>query len=703
MTRHVTVRQLSGEVINVTLDAGSTLLEIKRQVAQALDCPTFLISLLSNGMKLQTSEDLAKVEDLEDLTVVRCSPSAESFALWEHDENLLQAVEARDVSRVDQLLTTFSGPRAETEPVKLEGKRPLMLACQQGNSEVVELLLQAKADPCGTVGKSPLQMAAEHGHLEVARLLLEAKADLNDSHGDGRSPLQIACERGHVKVVRLLILAGVDPNGMGRYGRTPLQLACEHGHLETAQLLLRGGANINQKGTLGAAPIQIAAEKGHLELIRCLAQARHADINITSRFGRSPLQLASAEGHLDVLNFLLDARAAINFKQYGRTSLQLASEQGHAEVVQRLLEAGADAEVSGSYGRTPWQLACERGHFPAAQLMDGPWQLSAVWMAVVLGPAATLLELRQGLWMILPVLGWLLHFQGRAAALEKQSCPTENSARIQFLLDNARSMLALAVWNLLGQPLARCVTWLLPGRLRVFAFEAPLDDLDGLLDLGVCLMLDGKQERAEIMPKPSFPRLKEPLPEEQMPLTWSSWGGPMDQCGSDDMRALVAEKYSLDLHERSICKKAPKLLLLVSFLALGLVLIFWHSSADESLSTGAVISASRSGAGALRSAERQQRNDGVIIYAYQQPGCAGPVAKLTTSGAPCEAIRHGADVLYGNFTCAAMSLGLLRGCRDPQCTHCVTYNLQPKGKCGGAFDLVGSAKFTCISNELRSK
>lgn len=69
--------------------------------------------------------------------------------------------------------------------------------------------------------------------------------------------------------------------------------------------------------------------------------------------------------------------------------------------------------------------------------------------------------------------------------------------------------------------------------------------------------------------------------------------------------------------------EVPKLLLLVAFLALGLVLIFWHSSMPaESLSAaGAVISASTSGAeDALRSAEPQQRNDGVIIYAYQQPG-----------------------------------------------------------------------------------
>ena len=76
--------------------------------------------------------------------------------------------------------------------------------------------------------------------------------------------------------------------------------------------------------------------------MRCLAQARNADINITSRFGRSPLQLASEQGHLDLVNFLIDSGAAINTKHYGRTSLQLASEQGHAEVVERLLQAGAN-------------------------------------------------------------------------------------------------------------------------------------------------------------------------------------------------------------------------------------------------------------------------------------------------------------------------------------------------------------------------
>eukprot|EP00434_Breviolum_minutum_P023960 symbB.v1.2.021145.t1/scaffold1812.1/size105704/9 len=364
----LSVQQLSGETIKVMVDPSSvTVFEIKRQIAQELECPTFLITLLSNGSILQASQELQTV-DLEDLTVVRFSPTAESFAAWDGDEDLLQAVEQCDVSWVDQLLAR--GPAQQPRVVKTP-LTPLLVACQQGNCEVAELLLQAKADihSGGCYGKSPLQMAAERDHLEVARLLVEAKADLNSTSRYGRSPLQIACERGHLKVVRLLILAGVDVNLTGRYGRTPLQLACEHGHLQTARVLLRCGAEINKKGTFGGAPMQLAAEKGHLELMRCLAQARNADVNITSRFGRSPLQLASEQGHLDLVNFLIDSGAAINTKHYGRTSLQLASEQGHAEVVERLLQAGANAEVRGSYGRTPWQLACEKGHFQVVRVL----------------------------------------------------------------------------------------------------------------------------------------------------------------------------------------------------------------------------------------------------------------------------------------------------------------------------------------------
>ncbi|CAK9034104.1 unnamed protein product [Durusdinium trenchii] len=144
------------------------------------------------------------------------------------------------------------------------------------------------------------------------------------------------------------------------------------------------------------------------------------------------------------------------------------------------------------------------GLVKAAQVQQSNWQVSAMWLALVLGPISVILELKQGSWMLAPLSGWLLLLQRRAVALEKMVRASEqrvrvtaNMRRIQFLLDNIRSLFALLVWSTLSQPLVRLVTWLLPGQLRVLAFEAPIDDLGGQLDVGVCLMLDNGRGQAE--------------------------------------------------------------------------------------------------------------------------------------------------------------------------------------------------------------
>mmetsp|Transcript_71845 Transcript_71845/g.156445 ORF Transcript_71845/g.156445 Transcript_71845/m.156445 type:complete len:221 (+) Transcript_71845:705-1367(+) len=49
----------------------------------------------------------------------------------------------------------------------------------------------------------------------------------------------------------------------------------------------------------------------------------------------------------------------------------------------------------------------------------------------------------------------------------------------------------MAVWSTLGKFLESLVTNMLPKGLRVLAFDAPIDDLNGRLSVGVCLMLDG--------------------------------------------------------------------------------------------------------------------------------------------------------------------------------------------------------------------
>jgi len=64
-----------------------------------------------------------------------------------------------------------------------------------------------------------------------------------------------------------------------------------------------------------------------------------------------------------------------------------------------------------------------------------------------------------------------------------------------FLVDNARALIAMAVWSTIGRYLQNIVSWILPAGLRVYAFEAPVDDFGGRLRAGVCLMLEGEQSK----------------------------------------------------------------------------------------------------------------------------------------------------------------------------------------------------------------
>uniref|UniRef100_A0A1X7SKV0 Uncharacterized protein n=1 Tax=Amphimedon queenslandica TaxID=400682 RepID=A0A1X7SKV0_AMPQE len=60
--------------------------------------------------------------------------------------------------------------------------------------------------------------------------------------------LSIACKEGHTEIVELLLKHGADVNVINKYGDTPLSRACLKGHTEIVKLLLNAdGININHK------------------------------------------------------------------------------------------------------------------------------------------------------------------------------------------------------------------------------------------------------------------------------------------------------------------------------------------------------------------------------------------------------------------------------------------------------------------------
>ncbi len=115
----------------------------------------------------------------------------------------------------------------------------LLDACQEGNLEVVKLLLVNGAD-CARDGSKALLLAARGDHLDVVKALrdrgvkltLPVAATINDLDGarahieaeasakDMSEALMLAAERGHIEIVRLLLKKGMDVDAKDEYRRT---------------------------------------------------------------------------------------------------------------------------------------------------------------------------------------------------------------------------------------------------------------------------------------------------------------------------------------------------------------------------------------------------------------------------------------------------------------------------------------------------
>ena len=127
----------------------------------------------------------------------------------------------------------------------------LGFAAKDGRVETVERLLEeleitgapklaqlnAKS---GDSGGTPLFMACQNGHTDVVQLLLYSQADLDQqTPGSGTTPLFVGSQNGHTDVVKLLLDAKANPSRAKKgTGSTPLWIAAQNGHTDVVQLLL---------------------------------------------------------------------------------------------------------------------------------------------------------------------------------------------------------------------------------------------------------------------------------------------------------------------------------------------------------------------------------------------------------------------------------------------------------------------------------
>ena len=181
------------------------------------------------------------------------------------EEQLVDAVIADNASRVktlvkrvadvDTLVVVRNGIVERQELLKANA---LYTACQMNHTEVVKLLLKARASVSvsSSEGFLPLTIAAQEGHCSCIRLLLDAKADVNANKEElcfstGRAALRLAVANCKMDAAKVLLTAGADADAADNHGFTALHAATMSGDTEMVKLLLDAGAPPDVRSACG--------------------------------------------------------------------------------------------------------------------------------------------------------------------------------------------------------------------------------------------------------------------------------------------------------------------------------------------------------------------------------------------------------------------------------------------------------------------
>lgn len=204
-------------------------------------------------------------------------------------------------------------------------------------------------------GMTALHWSAYFDDLETANALVAANGNVKATNRYGVTPLALACQNGNTAMVELLLDRGADPNTTLRGGETVLMTAARTGQPGPVKALLSRGAVVEAKERRGQTALMWAAADGHAAVVELLVRAGADFRTPLTDSGFTPLLFAVRDGRAEVVRVLLNAGADVNEATQprkpsakgprpGTSALILAVENGHFELALALIEAGADPD-----------------------------------------------------------------------------------------------------------------------------------------------------------------------------------------------------------------------------------------------------------------------------------------------------------------------------------------------------------------------
>lgn len=129
----------------------------------------------------------------------------------------------------------------------------------------------------GRDGSTPLHAAASSGNSQAVEVLVEAGAPLEAKNTTGSTPLYRAAANNHVAAARVLLAAGASVGATNTHGYTALHTAAGNGHVQMVDILLAKGCAIDAQTADGCTPLMVAAEAGCALAVQRLLQVICAD------------------------------------------------------------------------------------------------------------------------------------------------------------------------------------------------------------------------------------------------------------------------------------------------------------------------------------------------------------------------------------------------------------------------------------------
>ena len=264
---------------------------------------------------------------------------------------------------------------ADVNSKNKDGKTALMLAREEGNSDIVTLLSNLPSP----MANNDLLESVEKGDLEGVKNALAAGADIDVKNKYNEySALTLAISKGHLEIVTLLLEKNANPNVIVLFNRMPLMLAVSKHNVEMATLLLENNAKVNATDENGMTPLLYScacmyrypdSQKSYIEILTLLFKAG-ADNNSANKKGITALMYAATLWYPEIVKYLIDNGANIYAKDKSeKSAFMYAAEKGSLPIVKYLFEKNIDLNETDKEGNTALMFAAQNGHLAVVKFL----------------------------------------------------------------------------------------------------------------------------------------------------------------------------------------------------------------------------------------------------------------------------------------------------------------------------------------------